>query len=94
MLALHSQSRRRCRICLKFTKGSRTTSMISFWCLSFQLLTYFKLCPSISIVDFVHVMEVGNYKEVFFFSKDYVCTLISKEIKNITHYLLLKAHTH
>ena len=56
--------------------------------------THLKPYSSSSIVDFQYVNASEDYTDLFFFPKERVRPLISEEIKNITHSLMLKAHTH
>ena len=85
----NGNNRTKRKICLNLT------SKVPVWCnwynsvvflVKLFLWIYFAPCSSVSIVDFEHEMQVGVTKEQH--------TLMSEEIKNFTHSLLLKAHHH
>ena len=51
----NNNTRTRCEICSKLTIKTAERRLASFWCLYYQLWTYFTPCSSVSVVNFEYV---------------------------------------
>ena len=60
-------------------KDTRPTPMASFWCLYYQLCTYFTPSSSVSIVNFEHV--IAGWEQIFKLKKGYLIQFIDRCIK-------------